>query len=213
MTTYHLTPEQGQPFAKKFFPSYNGQKFAVHFSDSYQFSDYWDGGSRSYAILIAQDPDGTLRTVTSPTGTIAPWNREAHAQTAIPQNGMVIEHSIFCGKDMGIRFYISPNSIFLPKMLPAATTPDNGTSVAEKAVLYATRCYKNSYGGKNNIREDEATDPRYGARHPNGISLTRQEYRDAREDCIRKGYLNKAGALTVTGRNVSEPLRNFPGKK
>ena len=208
MTTHYLTPEQGSPMARKFYPAYTGQKFAVTVAESYQFNDYWDGGSREYATLAVCDALGELRSVASPTGIVAPWNKESHTRTQIPVNGMVIAHSIFLGKDMGITFYVSPGSVFLPKMLPANT--DNDTTTAEKSVLYATRCYKNSYSGRNNIREDEACCPRYGARHPNGISVSRQEYRAAREELIRKGYLNKAGALTVSGRNAAQNIKNFP---
>jgi hypothetical protein len=82
-----------------------------------------------------------------------------------------------------------------------------------RAVGHWFTCERCRLTAERYIREDEATEPRYGARHPNGIGLTRQEYREAREECIRKGYLNKAGALTVTGRNAAANLKNFPGKE
>jgi hypothetical protein len=35
----------------------------------------------------------------------------------IPDDVLVVEHCYFCGKDLGIRFYYSPNSVWVDKLI------------------------------------------------------------------------------------------------
>lgn len=60
-------------------------------------------------------------------------------------------------------------------------------------VLAATRGLKASYGGVSNYRLSEA-------RRLTGITPERWEA--AKAECIRRGLLNRAGAITVKGRNA-----------
>lgn len=199
MKTVYLTKEQGEPMARKFYPEYKGNKFSVRIQETYRFHDYWDGGSREYATLAVQDENGVLRSVSNPTAHHNPITQsEAHQETTIPKNGMIIEHCIFCGKDMGINFILSPDSVFLPLMLPESTET---VPIAERIVLYSVCSLKNSYGGETNIRESRAVQE---------TKITRDEYREAFKSCQVKGYLNKAGAVTVSGRNIVSGLYHWP---
>jgi hypothetical protein len=199
--SYYLTPEQGAPMARKYFPGYKGRKYSVDVRESYRFNDFWSGGSREYAVLVQMMPDGELRAYASPTGGLNPITEQmAHASTVIPPDGMVIVHSIFCGKDMGITFIVSPNSLFLPKMLPASA--DN-LSWEMKVVLYSCRALVSTYNGESNYREKESV---------RRAGITAEQYRAAKEECVRLGYLNRAGAITITGKNQVSDLYHFPEK-
>lgn len=102
------------------FPSYNGRKFRLEIKSKYQMRNYWSGGTKYEATFVGQI-DGAVKVVPPPADTTNPFTGVAHAEFQIPDYVMVVEHVIFCGKDLGVRFYVSPNSLFLPKMLPEAT--------------------------------------------------------------------------------------------
>ena len=99
----------------------------------------------------------------------------------------IVEHSIFCGKDMGLTFYIHPSDA--PQLLP--DTPD--ATENERIVLEFTSGLKNTYGGRTNIRFTEA-----GRKY--GISA--EDWETAVQSCISKGWLRKNRAITPDGRNV-----------
>jgi hypothetical protein len=84
------------------FPSY-----VVRFQDTITFSDTnWGGGTRNYYKFLRTD--GKAVSLTVP----APWKNDIEGQTVeIPDNVMVVEHTIFCGHDLGIRIYLNTNHI------------------------------------------------------------------------------------------------------
>ena len=87
------------------FPDYKGRTSKVYAATTYAMADYWDGGSRQYCKAV------NLRTsqVGSPATIINnPMNKAAHSQIEIPEGVVIAEHSIFCGKDCGITFYVNP---------------------------------------------------------------------------------------------------------
>lgn len=110
--TLHLTRKEAAPFIKATFPEYNGRKIKVKFSEKITFYDTnWGGGTRNqYAALKM---DGTLsRIITVP----APWINPIEGETAeIPAGILVVEHSIFCGHDLGITIHARPETA--PKWL------------------------------------------------------------------------------------------------
>jgi hypothetical protein len=99
-----------------------------------------------------------------------------------------VEHSIFCGKDTGITIHVHAENA--PKYLPAPVdlTED------EKTVIGYTKSCKSSYAGIPNFRFHEAT---------RRTKITLDRWEAAKASCIVKGLLNKAGALTIDGRNVN----------
>lgn len=197
----YLERKDVEQLANKTFPSYHGKKFRVSTSESYRLHNYWDGGSREYFVLLRINPDGSVVLVDGcNTGTDNPFKDEAHQSIPIAQDMMVVVNSIFCGKDMGLTFYVHPNSILLPKLLPAPAE----LSQEEKVVLVATRSLKPCYAGDSNVRFHEA-------RRWTGI--TQEQWDVAKASCTAKGYLNKVGAITIKGRNVAghEQLHQLKG--
>lgn len=88
--------------AKLAFPAYKGRKFRET-DQSYplSFSSYWDGGSRDYFAVVSLD---TLEVNHAPTSHPAfdKWGRAAQQGIVIPLGFVVVKHSIFCGKDVGL---------------------------------------------------------------------------------------------------------------
>ena len=167
------------------YPEYKGKKIKfipttkVHISDT-----YWGGGTRS-----------TWRAVNLSTKVSKPFPNIPPPQFGGPSSvlemtlfpGMaVVEHSIFCGEDMGLTFYIHPEDA--PFLLPAPTK----LSPEERIVCEYSIARKSSYVGKD--RCDMAMD--------DGKIPSRQEWDKAKESCITKKLLNKAGAITPAGRNA-----------
>ena len=95
------------------FPEYQGRKFRVEFAPTVSFYDTnWGGGSRN--VYVAVGSDGRTVRLNVP----APWVNTVEGTTMeMPQNILIVKHTIFCGKDLGITIYASP--VHLPKWLTA----------------------------------------------------------------------------------------------
>lgn len=88
------------------FPTYRGRKVRVASYDRPRTFDlYWDGGSRDRLVLLR--PDGASATVTV---VGAPWaNKAAYEPIDVPAGHILAVHSIFCGQDAGVTFYVAPD--------------------------------------------------------------------------------------------------------
>lgn len=89
--------------AKAVYPDYNGRKFRIRKQETYQPENYWDSGSITYCVAI--DFRGSKVMMPSQEST-NPFNQAAHKAFVIPQGVGILEHSYFCGKDMGITLVI-----------------------------------------------------------------------------------------------------------
>jgi hypothetical protein len=90
--------------AKVVYPEYNGRKFSAEVKSKYYLSNYWDGGSRNYMVAI----DLLTGRIAEPShGSTVPFNSIANTCIDIPPGIGILEHSFFCGKDMGVRLYVS----------------------------------------------------------------------------------------------------------
>ena len=201
MNTIHLhTNETMAALAKQAF-GYTGRMFQVEARERVHITSYWDGGTRSYwAILTmglargeaAPDRHNTIMARGMPelrvVGECGGMGQAEGIDVEIDGNTIVAEHVIFCGKDLGIRFYVNPAR--LPQFLPAST---NELTREQRIVLIATRSYKSSYAGVGNYRYIEAA-------RETGISLA--DWERSKAECQQMGYLDKRGAITVDGRNV-----------
>ena len=169
------------------FPEYNGKKFKIETVDeTFQMNNYWSGGTRSFYSVVELETGKVLNPDNS---TNNPFNKIAHETYGLPIGCVLVEHSIFCGKDMGLTFHIRPenlNRIALPEK-PKMTR-------MEALVLIYTKSLKSSYAGISNYRFHEAKRDKK--------DLTETEWESAKTSCISKGWLNKAGAITPTGRNT-----------
>jgi hypothetical protein len=198
MNTIHLhANETMEALAKQAF-GYTGRKFQVEAAERKHIVSYWDGGTRSYWAVLTMGQEGS----TQPTNAIVEngkpqlrvigecggMNKPAGIDVEIDANTIVAEHVIFCGKDLGIRFYVNPAR--LPQYLPASA---NELTREQRIVLIATRSYKSSYAGMGNYRFVEA-------QRETGISAAAWERSKA--ECQQMGLLDKRGAITVEGRNA-----------
>lgn len=91
--------------ARACYPSYKGRTIAVESKETYYMADFWDGGSRAYCIGYNLETRQILPHVLNAS---VPWNDLAHRSFTIPAGIAIVEHTFFCGKDMGIRIYVNP---------------------------------------------------------------------------------------------------------
>jgi hypothetical protein len=184
---YHTDAPEVRDIANMAFPDYTGKKFKVEaFRGPMELRSSWDGGSRDYYVIVNLS-NGKVKPIPE-NGSGFGSNNKIFKITKLPPNFVVVEKSIFVGKDMGITIYINQENI--SKMLPA---PDD-TTWEEKVVLVATRSLKSSYGGVKDYRFQAAL---------RDTGITKQEWDTAKENLIQKGMLNKAGAITDKGRNAA----------
>jgi len=102
------------------YPNYKGRKWALSFGTSYQMENYWDGGSKTYAMAI----NLSTGEVSQPNqATNNPMNGAAHASFEIPPGFGIIEHCYFCGKDMGITLKIRPDETGVMGYVPVLPEP------------------------------------------------------------------------------------------
>lgn len=173
------------------FPDYSGRKFKLEPFPSTGMSlhSYWSGGSRNYFAFAHLDTRKATESVPQ-NGTV--FDGENYKVTHLPENVALVEHSYFCGKDLGLTIYVGEEN--LVKMIPASVE----LTVDEKIVLAATRAYKASYGGVSNVRFKEA-------RGATGITLIRWD--EAKASCVAKRLLDKRGAITNEGKNAIGNIR------
>ena len=128
----------------------------------------------------------------------APWdNSRQDYRFALEPDLAVVRHTIFRGKDLGLTFYVHPAAI--AKLLPA---PSEELDAIAKMVLTATRSYKSSYMGRDRYQMAKEGSQYERARKGEAFP-TREAWEAAKAALIASGYLNKAGAITVKGRNAA----------
>lgn len=177
----YLEPEK-VPAHLRGIHGYSGRKFKAEARETVTIpidAGLWSGGSRDHYSLVRL-ADG--RAASDPTAQTAPWSAERSERvvTLIP-GFAVVRHSMFCGKDMGLTFYVHPTDI--APLLPPASEPLAELELQALDII----------GGLKSFARDEERDRR---------KITREEYAAAVESLKAKGLLNKAGAVTVAGRNA-----------
>lgn len=105
MNAIKLTSKVARPITDQVFPDYKGRKFSVDFTNSVTFFDTnWGGGTRNKYAAIGRD--GQKGTFTAP----APWVNPLEGQTIeLTPDVIIVEWSIFCGKDLGLTIYAHPD--------------------------------------------------------------------------------------------------------
>ena len=98
------------------FPGYNGRKFKACVEKKYYIENAWSGGTCVYFQALRQV--GTKIEKFNP-GLSNPLDRKSEygKEFTIPDDVLIVEHSYFCGHDLGIMFYYSPNSIWVDKLI------------------------------------------------------------------------------------------------
>lgn len=193
MKTIHLDPAQVPASLRG---SYSGRKFEACVCETVTIpatAGLWDGGSRE-----------TFAGVNIATGAAMPFpGQDSFADssrrevTVTLQPGFaVVRRSYVQGTDLGLTFYVHPDNA--SKLLPA---PTGKLSPYEKLVLIATKSLKSSYGGRD--RYQMARDEYHCKNALAGLDYpTRAQWDATKADLIARGLLNKAGAITVAGKNA-----------
>ena len=165
---------------------YRGRTFKARTAENVTItSNYWDGGSRSYWALVRLDTGA---------GAIAATDHPAFdargitgSTYQIPAGYCVVEHVIFCGKDLGLRFYVRPEDI--APLLPAPVTDLSG---GELRILGYFAQWRSCPERKEALQDAGLTD-------------------DVRNRLAGAGYLkvarNGATRITIKGRNASSGVR------
>jgi|ETNvirenome_6_85_1030632.scaffolds.fasta_scaffold03832_11 hypothetical protein len=186
MTTHHIAKPDifFKAMVKVCHPSYRGRMFKISTKIPDRLDSYWSGGSKDDFVFYELS-----------TGTIAQVNRNHPFYEAdqpsklkeLPIGFVIVKHTMFQGKDLGITVYGNPEDI--SPLLP----PSEELSVDEDAVLFFTRSYQSSYGGIKNFRYHEAH---------REMGITEKRWEKAKASLIGRKLLNKAGAITPSGRNA-----------
>ena len=192
MNTIYLEPAQVPAHLRA---GYAGKMFKAHVCETvtiYSDAGLWDGGSRE-TYRTVRLADGAEMPASD--NISAPWDGRRRDRTIPLQPGLaVVRHDISRGRDLGLTFFVHPADAVA--MLPAPCT----LTEHQLIVLRATRTYKPSYGG-----QDRYTMAREATRYGAGFATfpTRPQWEVAKAELITAGLLNKAGAITTTGRNAA----------
>lgn len=118
----HVTKDKVEYIVNKAFPGYNGKMFQVKVAESVTLHGVnWSGGSRnSWAVVSLKDDEKVGRL----DNMMAPWDERNPEGTKVELTSefVVVEHCIFCGKDLGITIYAHPNSIVKELVEPMVST-------------------------------------------------------------------------------------------
>ena len=188
MSTFHI--DKPDPFLKRIvaatFPRYKGRKFKLSTRIPTSLDSYWYGGSKCSYAFYCLDTGKTFDVHINHPAFEANQPRDLEE---LPRRIIIVEHSYFCGRDMGITIYA--NQADLAPLLPEQTelTED------ERIVLKYTRSLKPSYNGISNYRFHEAQ---------RSTGITAERWEAAKASLIGIKCLNKAGAITAKGRNAIE---------
>lgn len=173
---------------------YKGNKYKVSTDIPRNLNSFWDGGSKTSYAFYSLDRGDVLEVESNHPMFEANKPRELKE---LPKRFLLVAHSIFCGKDMGITIYA--NQADLAPMLPKE---ENDLTEDELIVLTFTQSFKSSYAGISNYRFHEAARVH---------KITAARWETAKAELIGKGLLNKAGAITANGRNAvqGKKVRTF----
>ncbi len=189
LTSYTLTGTEAlvRGICAAAFPSYSGRKFSLDVRETIDVRSSWEGGSRSSFVFVHLD---TMR-ASSEVPAQSAFDRPIKGADAVrlPDGVACVEHVIFCGKDLGLRIHVNPQTVN-PSLLPSGPAVD--LSREERTVLAATA------GLKAHARIAEA-------KADTGISEA--QYVAARETLIGRKFLTAQGAITPAGRNAIGDLR------
>ncbi len=170
------------------FPAFRGKTVQAHIETSVEFHGaYWDGGSkREYRLVRLAD----LSMVPVPDRPYQLHSEMHDNSIQLPDGVVCVVLDTFMGRDSVEIISSAANS---QPLLPA---PTEELTEDEKRVLVVTRSLKSSYAGIKDYRFHES-------------GMSRERYDNAKASLIGKKLLNKAGAITVEGRNLSQQFDRY----
>jgi hypothetical protein len=173
-----------EPGVQAILNGYTGKSITWSAETTYVVQNtYWDEGSR-YSYSAVKLGDGKRAKMPQ-------YNPPQFGGPTVPEQpthpGLVILEENSYGGRRHLHIYVHPDDA--PRLLPPVdTVTDN-----ERTVLTYTARLKNTYGGETNIRFREAS---------RETKITAGEWESAKNALISRRLLNKAGAITVAGRNA-----------
>lgn len=174
------TPEIAE-IVSKCFPYYKGRKVTLYTTESVVCDGAWSGGSRTVSVGYDMANATRLPSIAN-LSTPVQFGGNSGANVKLEPGFAIVQHVMFCGKDLGIDINIHPDNMN-QSLLPVQ---DNDLSEKEKIVLSISNSLKSfarmEYG-------------RY-----NGINKV--EWESIKTDLITKGYMAKNGAPTIKGKNI-----------
>jgi len=90
------------------FPDYRGRTVRVSNHIPSSLNSWWDGGSRDYYVFYQPSTRKTFQVHSNHPFFEANQPRQLNEQ-ALPENVILVRHSISCGKDIGITIHIKPD--------------------------------------------------------------------------------------------------------
>jgi hypothetical protein len=167
---------------KATFPGYTGKKIKVVTGDfPTNFSSNWSGGSRNDYVFYNLANGKAKPVPESGSGFGTNPNALNIDTSTTPDSLVLVQHTIFSGKDLGITIYAKPGAV--APLLPAPE--DESLSKEEIFTLILIRSLKSF------ARREEAN--RYG--------VSTNQYDDAIKSLQTKGYVSKVGGLSTNGKN------------
>jgi len=164
------------------FPGYKGRKISV-VTDNFpkNLSSYWSGGSRNDYVFYNL-ANGKAKAVPESGAGFGKYPDTPDVDVdAMPDSVVLVKHTIFSGKDLGITIYAKPAAV--APLLPA---PQEETlSKEEIFTLILIRSLKSF------ARREEAN--RYG--------VSTAQYEAAVKSLQAKGYVSKVGGMSTNGKN------------
>jgi len=161
--------------------SYTGKMFKAEVCESMTIpsdAGLWFEGTRHTFKYIRLEDGKELDAVNH---NASPWNKSRQdVKVDLKPGYAVVEHTIFCGKDMGLRFYVHHADVV--SFLPAPVELSDNS----RKVLGVISAYKSTYRGDEYRRMGLS---------PESVGL-------AKEELFSKGLINTKGAITVAGRNA-----------
>jgi len=94
------------------YPTYRGRKVRLSEHIPSQLDSWWDGGSRDYYVFYQPTTRKVFPVHSNHPVFEANQPRNLN-QESIPEDVLLVEHSIFCGKDVGITIHVKSDQIKL----------------------------------------------------------------------------------------------------
>jgi hypothetical protein len=172
---------------------YNGRKYEIRTGTTFNPNDnHWSGGSRTYIAAVNRS---TMEVVSLPQAGTA-FDPETPSSVEIPPGVLIVEHVIFCGKDLGVRFIVRPDEA--AALIPATQSELSPWGLV---ILAYTRGRVSSYNGFKRVdMAYQDTLRKYGK----ASAAWTAQWEQHKAALVGKGLLNKAGAITPDGQNALE---------
>ena len=118
MQSSRINPDEFiRSLVSRAYPSYRGRKYRLRVSDApINCASYWDGGSRDYFCFANLATGEVSSQVPAQSAFDKPISGAQDVR--LPSGFVCIEHSIFCGKDIGITIHVLPENA--ARLLPPA---------------------------------------------------------------------------------------------